>query len=304
MFEIITDIILILILPFLFIGVINKTKAFWGGRKGPSILQSFYDCIRLFKKGQVISNTASFVFCMYPFVVLGTTFFAALLVPFAFSTAIININGGFILFAYVLGLGKFMSLIGALDVGSSFEGMGASREAAFSAMVEPAFFIVMASLAAMTGNFSFGSISSLMTHAGSLGYLMIILAAITFFIIILVEGCRVPVDDPNTHLELTMIHEVMILDNSGADLAMLTYSSALKMVIFASLIANVILPDDLFFTHSLIYYLLIVFVIALLVGTLESAIARLRMSRVLDFIFIMSSIGLTILALVAVSLFS
>ena len=241
---------------------------------------------------------------IYPFVALGTTLFAALLIPFAFGTTIIDINGGFILFAYVLGLGKFMSLIGALDVGSSFEGMGASREASFSSMVEPAFFIVMASLAAISGNFSFDNISTLIRQAGSLGYLMIFLAAAAFFIIILVEGCRVPVDDPNTHLELTMIHEIMILDNSGADLAMLTYSSALKMVIFASLIANIVLPDGLSFVHSLIYYLLVVGLIALLVGTLESAIARLRMSRVFDFIFIMSSIALTVLALAVVSLFS
>ncbi len=304
MIEIIINIALILILPFLFIGIINKTKAFWGGKKGPSILQSLYDCIKLFKKAQVISNTSSFVFLIYPFVALGTTLFAALLIPFAFGTTIIDINGGFILFAYVLGLGKFMSLIGALDVGSSFEGMGASREASFSSMVEPAFFIVMASLAAISGNFSFDNISTLIRQAGSLGYLMIFLAAAAFFIIILVEGCRVPVDDPNTHLELTMIHEIMILDNSGADLAMLTYSSALKMVIFASLIANIVLPDGLSFVHSLIYYLLVVGLIALLVGTLESAIARLRMSRVFDFIFIMSSIALTVLALAVVSLFS
>lgn len=304
MLEIIIDIVLILILPFLFIGLINKTKAFWGGRKGPPLLQTLYDCIKLFRKSQVISNTSSFVFKIYPFAVLGTTFFAALLIPFVSGTAIININGGFILFAYVLGLGKFMSLVGALDVGSSFEGMGASREATFSAIVEPAFFIVMASLAAMTGNFSFESISALMGQGGSLGYLMIILSAIVFFMIILVEGCRVPVDDPNTHLELTMIHEVMILDNSGADLAMLTYSSALKMVIFASLIANIILPSGMIFIHSLTCYLLTVCMIAVLVGTLESAIARLRISRVFDFIFIMSSIGLTILALVVVSLFS
>lgn len=304
MAKIIIDILLILILPFLFIGIINKTKAFWGGKKGPSILQSLYDCIRLFKKGQVISNTSSFVFLIYPFVVIGTTFFAALLVPLAFSTAIINVSGGFILFAYTLGLGKFMSLIGALDVGSSFEGMGASREASFSIMVEPAFFVVMASLAAMTGNFSFGSVSTLMNQTGALGYIMIILAAIIFFIIILVEGCRVPIDDPNTHLELTMIHEVMILDNSGADLAMLTYSSGLKMVIFASLIANIILPCDLTFIYSLLFYLLVVFIIAFFVGTIESATARLRMSRVFDFIFIMCSMALTILALAAVSLFS
>lgn len=304
MIKVLIDIGLIFILPFLFIGVINKTKAFWGGRKGPSILQSLYDFIRLFKKGQVISNTSSFVFFIYPFVVLGTTFFAALLIPLAFSTAIISINGGFILFAYILGLGKFMALVGALDVGSSFEGMGASREASFSAMVEPAFFVVMASLAAMTGNFSFGSVSALMSQSGSLGYIMIILASIVFFIIILVEGCRVPVDDPNTHLELTMIHEVMILDNSGADLAILTYSSALKMVIFASLIANIILPYDLSFVHSLVFYLLVIFLIAVIVGTIESAIARLRISRVFDFIFIMSSIGLTVLALAVVSLFS
>ena len=139
--------------------------------------------------------------------------------PLAFGQAIITVPFGFVIFAYILAFGKFFSLISALDTGSSFEGMGASREACFSTIVEPAFFITIASIAALTQIYTFDSFKHILNGTGIYGYLIIALAAVTLFIMLLIEGCRVPVDDPTTHLELTMIHEVMILDNSGVDLA-------------------------------------------------------------------------------------
>lgn len=301
---IILNLILILALPFLFVGVINKTKAFWAGRKGPSLFQIFYDFVRLFKKGMVISKTTSFVFLIFPGITFGTTFFASLLIPFALHSSVLNIEGAFIIFAYTMSLGKFFSIIGAMDVGSSFEGMGASREASFSTIVEPAFFIIMGSIIALTGIYNFDSFTMIISKAGSIGYLIVILGAITLFMIILVEGCRVPVDDPNTHLELTMIHEVMILDNSGPDLALLSYSAGMKMVAFASLIANLLIPSEIPLRISLLLFIGIIMTIAVAVGTVESAIARLRMSRVFDFIFFISSLSLIILSFVAIGLYS
>ena len=221
----ILNLIIVLFVPFLMLGVIKKTKAFWGGRYGASVFQPLYDFVKLMKKDFVISKTTSGVFRITPVVVIASALFAALFVPLASSSAIINIPAGFILFAYILGFSKFFSLIGAMDTGSSFEGMGASREACFTTIVEPAFFMLLASIMALSGNFTFDSLSKIIEISGAYGVLICVFAVLALFIMILTEGSRVPVDDPATHLELTMIHEVMILDNSAADLALITWAS-------------------------------------------------------------------------------
>ena len=245
MITLLINILILLFAPFLMIGVIKKTKAFWAGRKGVSIWQPLWDFLRLMKKGTVISETTSWVFKAAPVIGLASILFASLFVPMASGRAIINIPFAFVIFSYVLGFGKFFSLIAALDTGSSFEGMGASREACFSTIVEPAFFIGMASIAALSQNYSFDSFKLILQNAGGYGYVIIALAVVTLFIMLLIEGCRVPVDDPTTHLELTMIHEVMILDNSGADLGLITWGAAIKMLLFEALIANLVIPSSL-----------------------------------------------------------
>jgi formate hydrogenlyase subunit 4 len=303
MISIILNIVLILVFPFILIGSINKTKAFWAGRKGASVIQPLYDFIRLVKKGQVISRTTSFVFVIAPTISLASLLVAASLIPVIDHRAIFGFEGDFILFAYILALGKFFSLIGAMDTGSSFEGMGASREASFSTLVEPAFIIIMASLVAITGNYSFESLALMFHKTANLGYLIIVLSCITLFIMMLVEGCRLPVDDPSTHLELTMIHEVMILDNSGIDLAFLTYGVGLKMMILSSLIASIIIPSGLSLSYSVLLYVAILFFLAGLIGTIESSMARLRMTHVLEFVFVLCSISLIVLSLTMLFLY-
>lgn len=292
------NILILLFAPFLMIGVIKKTKAFWAGRKGVSIWQPLWDFVRLMKKGAVISETTSWVFRYTPVIGLGAVIFAAMFVPLATGRAIINLPFAFVIFSYVLGLGKFFSLISALDTGSSFEGMGASREACFSTIVEPAFFIALASIAALTQNYSFESIKLILQNAGGYGYIIIALAAVTLFIMLLIEGCRVPVDDPTTHLELTMIHEVMILDNSGIDLGLITWSAGIKMFIFEALIANLLIPLNWVWWQSALAFLAIIFILAVIIGTVESSMARFRMTHVFEFIFLMSITALLILALV------
>ncbi len=299
----ITDLIIVLILPFLISGIIKKTKAFWGGRKGASVFQPIYDFIKLIKKDFVISKTTSFVFKLTPLVTLVGLIIAALFVPLGTGYALINIEAGIIIFAYILGLSKFFSLIGAMDTGSSFEGMGASREACFTSIVEPAFFMIMASIMALTGNFTFESLSKILENAGSYGVLIVIFGVLALFLMVLIEGCRVPVDDPATHLELTMIHEVMILDNSAADLAVISYAASLKMLLISSLIAKLIIPESCTMLEYLGFYLLTVFVISIIIGTLESSMARLRMSHVFEFIFVMSSFALIILSLTVTRMF-
>ena len=150
----------------------------------------------------------------------------------------------------------------------------------------------------MTQNYTFESFKLILQNAGGYGILIIILAAVTLFIMLLIEGCRVPVDDPTTHLELTMIHEVMILDNSGKDLGLITWASAIKMFIFEALIANLKIPASLGGWETLLAFLAIIFVLAIVIGTVESSMARFRMTHVFEFIFIMSITALIILALV------
>lgn len=298
MLMLILNILILLIVPFLMIGVIKKTKAFWAGRKGVSLFQPIWDFLRLLKKDAVYSTTTSWVFRFAPVVGFASVIFAALFVPLANGMAIISIPFGFIVFAYILAFGKFFSLIAALDTGSSFEGMGASREACFSTIVEPAFFITIASIAALSQIYSFESFKHILNGTGVYGYLIIALAVVTLFVMLLIEGCRVPVDDPTTHLELTMIHEVMILDNSGADLGFITWGAAIKMFLFEALIANLIIPAGLSDWVTIGLFLAIVMLIAMLIGTIESSIARFRMTHVFEFIFVMTLTALLILALV------
>lgn len=297
------NLIILLFLPFLMMGVIKKTKAFWAGRKGVSLFQPLYDFIRLIKKDFVISRTTTVVFKIAPVIAIASVLAASLFVPLASGSALINIQAGFIIFAYVLGLGKFFSLISAMDTGSSFEGMGASREACFTSIVEPAFFMIIASIMALTGNYTFDSLSQILQNAGSYGVLITVFAVVALFLMILIEGSRVPVDDPTTHLELTMIHEVMILDNSGSDLALFTWGNSIKMLLISSLIANILIPQTLPTLAETILYLFIIFAISVIIGTVESGMARIRMSHVFEFVFIMSSFALVVLSLVVARMF-
>ena len=299
----ILNLIIVLFVPFLMLGVIKKTKAFWGGRYGAPVLQPLYDFVKLMKKDFVISKTTSGIFRITPVIVIASALFAALFVPLASSSAIINIPAGFIIFAYILGLSKFFSLIGAMDTGSSFEGMGASREACFTTIIEPAFFMLLASIMALSGNYTFDALSKIIENSGNYGILICIFALIALFIMILTEGSRVPVDDPATHLELTMIHEVMILDNSAADLALITWASGIKMLLLSSLIAAIVIPQGLPQWIAVLAYLALMFIISVIIGTIESATARIRMSHVFEFIFVMSSFALVVLALVVARMF-
>lgn len=297
------NLIILLFVPFLMMGLIKKTKSFWGGRKGPSIMQPWFDFVRLMKKDFVISNTTSAVFKITPVITFASVIFAGLFVPLASGNAIVNIPVGLIVFAYILGLGKFFALISAMDTGSSFEGMGASREACFTSIVEPAFFMVIGSIMALTGNYTFDALGKILSSAGTYGILIIVFTALVLFIMLLTEGSRVPVDDPATHLELTMIHEVMILDNSGSDLALLTWANGIKMLLISSLIAYMIIPNNVSDFVGVLLYLGVIALLSVIIGTVESSMARIRMSHVFEFVFIMSSLALVVLSLVMARMF-
>ena len=283
------QIILLLLLPLLFTGLINKMKALLVGKQGAPIFQQYFDFIKLIQKGEVISNTTSLVFQIAPSINLACMLIAA------FIVVIFHFDGDFILFAYVLALGKFFSVIAAMDTGSSFEGMGAAREVSYTSFVEPALFIIISSICAMNGICSFETLYSLFGIKTSL---ISVIVAVVLFMMILIEGSRTPIDDPKTHLELTMIHEVMVLDNSGVDMAFIHYSSALKMLLFSTLIANI------FAGSSIIGYLLTYFVLAFLIAVIETVGARIRLTHIIEYTFVMISLALVVMSLMLSGLFN
>jgi formate hydrogenlyase subunit 4 len=287
------SILLILLCSFFFTGIIIKTKSIASGRKGPSVLQPVKDVIRLFQKGSVYSETTSIIFRISPVISFSTVVMACLVVPFGSMKGIISFDGDFIFFAYILALGKFFSIIAAMDTGSSFEGMGASREALYSMFAEPAFFILIGSFALLTGNTSFYNIFSSLHLGSSITYTLGGLASFVLIMISMIENSRMPVDDPKTHLELTMIHEVMILDNSGFDLGLILSTGYLKFAMYGALIADFFI-GGLSVAWALPIFLLIQILYAVVVGLIESFMARFRMSHNPQFILALSSVSFLI----------
>ena len=224
-------VVLALALPPLLLGVIAKTKALFAGRVGPPLLQIYYDLVKLFQKGSVFSTTTTWVFRAGPVVGLVTATIAILLIPLANSRAPISFTGDLILLAYLLGLGRFFTATAALDTGSAFEGMGAAREVTFACLAEPAFFLGLLVLAKLSGSLQLATMlgSSLAPHWTTAGA-SLVLVLLSWFIVLLAENSRIPFDDPNTHLELTMIHEVMVLDHSGPAFGMILYGGGAEAV--------------------------------------------------------------------------
>jgi len=217
-------------------GLINKVKAWVAGRQGPPVLQLYYDLIRLWQKGVVLSTLASPAFVLAPAVAWVAIAGAAFLVPLGPAGAGLSFHGDVLLMIYLLALARFCTAWAALETGSAFEGMGAAREVSYAVLAEAAMFAAMLSLAVQTGSVSLSSMLSPSPGAGTA------LLAAGLFIVLLAENCRVPFDDPNTHLELTMIHEAMVLDHSGPPLAVILHGASMKLLLFAVLLTAAVLP--------------------------------------------------------------
>ncbi len=288
-----------LVLAPLLIGVVNRVKAFFAGRRGPSLLQPYLDLSKLLRKGAVYSRTSTWLIVAGPCVSLAAILVALLLAPLGPFPALVSFPGDFVALACLLGIARLFTALAALDTGSSFEGMGASREVFFSALVEPAFFLSLAVLVRARGELSLSAILS--SHDWS--HIMaapplVLLPAAALFIVFLAENARVPVDDPNTHLELTMIHEVMVLDHGGPDLAFIEYAAALKFWILGAILGGLLLP-----VRSGLPALDILcavagpFAVAVVVGVIESSMARLRLIRIQQFL-----VAASVLAVIALGL--
>ncbi len=288
---------LLLLFPPLLPGVVNKTKAWFAGRQGPPLLQPYYDVWKLLLKGAVTSRTTTWVFRAGPVVALASALCAGLLVPTASNHAPLSFAGDVIAFAYLLGLGRFLLMAAALDTGSSFEGMGASREGAFSALAEPALFLALSIVCIPAGSASFEyAWHGLPWESWGAAHPELLAAALSLFVVLLAENSRIPFDDPNTHLELTMIHEVMVLDHSGPDLAFIFHAGAVKLFVFASLLVHILLPiPDALGWGAIILFTSGVIGVAVAIGVVESVMARLRLPRVPQFLIgacVLAAIGL------------
>lgn len=285
--------VLIILVSFVFTGIVIRTKSLASGRKGPGIFQPMKDILRLLKKGAVYSETTSIIFQIAPSIYFASIIMAILVLPFGHYKGIISFSYDFVFFAYVLAMGKFFNIISALDTGSSFEGMGASREALFSMLAEPAFFILMGSLALLTGHTSFQEIFMTFHFGSYTSYAIGTLATFVLIIICMIENSRMPIDDPKTHLELTMMHEVMILDNSGFDLGLILHGTNMKFALYGALIANLFM-GNLPLYYSIPLFIFIQSLFAIVVGLLESFSARFRMSHNAQFILVLSSVSLLV----------
>ena len=285
------SILLIVVSALFFVGIITKIKAKIAARKMPSILQPLYDVMRLFKKGAVYSSTTSLIFKIAPIVYFSSVLVALFFIPFGGKAGLLSFHGDFVFFAYLLAIGKFMMIIAAMDTGSGFEGMGANREALYSMLVEPAFFILAGSVALFTNHISFHELFAHFHISSNLSYAISIVAIYVLIYIAMVENSRMPVDDPKTHLELTMLHEVMVLDNSGFDLALIHIATWLKFAIYGSLISNFIIKSTWNLYEQIALYLGVQIAFACLVGILEAFKARNKMNKNPQWIIVLSAIA-------------
>jgi formate hydrogenlyase subunit 4 len=273
---------LLFAMPPLLLGVIARTKAIFAGRNGPPLLQPYYDLAKLLRKDSVFSTTTTWVFRAGPVVGLVTAAMAGVLVPLGNHSAPVAFTGDLVFFAYLFGLGRFFTVLAALDTGSPFEGMGAAREATFACLAEPALFLGLLVLVRRSASLSLTGLLGASLHedwitAGA----SLTLVLVSLFVVLLVENCRIPFDDPNTHLELTMIHEVMVLDHSGPSFGVILYGAAMKLFVLGALVVRIALP---FSTGSLwgdwAVFAGGMLVLAVAVGVVESIMARLRLVHI------------------------
>jgi formate hydrogenlyase subunit 4 len=274
--------LVLLAAPPLLQGVIVKTKARFAGRVGAPVLQPYFDLAKLVRKEMVVSRTTSWIFLAGPAVTLTATAAAALVLPFGGRTAPVHFPGDLVLFAYLLALGRFFTAAAALDTGSAFEGMGAAREVTFACLAEPALFLGLVSLVKLSGSLELsGMLAPDIGAAWERAAPAMVMIVVGLFVVALAENARIPVDDPNTHLELTMIHEVMVLDHSGPALAAVLYGAAIKLFAMGAILVQLVVPvalGSVWLDWGVFLAAMIGFAVA--VGVVESCMARLRLLHV------------------------
>jgi len=302
----ILQIIIILALSPLLSGIIKKTKAFFQIRKGPSIFQPYYDIAKLLKKDSVVSQNVSWIFHAAPIISFAAVLTAGLLIPIYITSLPLGFAGDLIAVVYLFALARFFTALASLDAGSSFGGMGGSREMFIAAMVEPALMLSIFAVALNVGSTNLSYISQTLSGMGidALSPYQI-LAFVALFIIAIAETGRIPVDNPSTHLELTMIHEAMILEYSGKQLAIVELGAMVKQLLVYSLLVNIFFPWGIAsagagiaaLAFALVIYILKIIIIGLTMAAVETSNAKWRLFRLPDLLSI--SLMFSFLALVS-----
>lgn len=281
---------------------IKKMKARLQNRQGPPLWQGYYDLAKLLRKEPVRSETASWVYVAGPRVYFAAAIAATTLVPVLIAAAPLEAAGGILLLVGTLALGRFALATAALDTGSPFGGMGASRDMTIAALAEPALLLGLFASALAVGTMNLGALVRTLVEQGLAWHPSDFLAFAGLFIIVIAETGRIPVDNPATHLELTMIHEAMVLEYSGPDLALVEWASAVKELLYLTLLANLFMPigialraEPVALAIALVAWIGKVFVLAVAVTVVESTNAKLRLFRVPELVSV--SLGLAFLAL-------
>jgi len=277
-------IVLVMLAP-LVNGIIGKIKAFSQKRQGPPFLQLYYDLHKLFKKQIVVSDVSTWIFKVTPMIVFTTALCAGMIVPVVTSFIPENFPGDIIFTIYLLALGRFFMMAGALDTGSTFGGMGSSREALISSLAEPSLLISVITVALISGTTSVsGMMLKMQTENTPLLQPVYVMLFLAILLVILMDTSRIPVDDPSTHLELTMVHEAMILEYSGRNLALMELGAAIKQLLLITLVVNLFLPNQLFIgttgvalvVISLVMYIIKVIFVAVIIGLIEVSSVKFR----------------------------
>ena len=276
--------VVLVVLPFVLVGVVTRVKSLWSGRKGPPILQPAYDVLRLARKSSVYSDVTTPLFRLAPYVLLVTAVGGALITPLLGGTPLASFHFDYVWLAYAWALGRVSLMLAAMDTGSSFEGMGAAREATFSTVLEPALFLALGALSLLTHTRTLHeAITPRLTDGPAI--VVWVGAVVALMVVLQVETGRMPIDDPSTHLELTMVHEVMVLDHCGPDLAAIQIGSAVKFLVGSSILATLLNPwRGLDGPLTAIANIALSLGVAIVVGTIESLIARLKLRAVPHYI--------------------
>jgi formate hydrogenlyase subunit 4 len=305
-----SQMLLVLLLAPLLTGLVRKAKARLMRRQGPPLIQPYRDLRRLLGKDVVLADNASWLFRVAPYVIFAVTWVAAALVPTFATGLLFSWSGDLIAIIALLGSARFLLGLAALDIGTAFGGIGSSREVLFASLAEPAMIMLVFTLALVAGSTQLSTVANFMFSAGL--RVSMALALLGFIIVAVAENARIPVDNPATHLELTMVHEAMVLEYSGRHLAMIEFAAMLKLLMYVSLIACVFFPPGM--AHGepnlLAYaigagsYVLKLAVGGLLLAGFETSIAKMRVFRVPDFLGVALMLGLlgTLLLFVSRSL--
>ncbi len=284
-YAIVNTVLVVLVSP-LFVSLIKKVKAFMQRRQGPPIFQTYFTLAKLLRKERVYSTNTSAIIRIAPYVNIVCVLAASLFVPLVYIPQPIAGVGNVILFLYLMVCAKFFMALGGLDAGSTFGGMGSSREMTVSAVVEPVIIIVFAALGVLTRTVNLHEMFAVSLQSALVFNPAALLISLSLFIILVVETARIPVDNPETHLELTMIHEAMLLEYSGPDLALMEISSAVKQTLLMAVLINILIPWGLASSlaivpvvASAIAFTAKAAILSLVIGIFESSIAKSRFFR-------------------------